>query len=371
MSGERVFIIAGKRSAVAPRSGVFASLTYYDLAAQVVIDALKEAKMDKIEVDELIVSNALGAGGNPARMVSLEAKLNLSVGGISIDRQCCGGLDAISIGADLIKSGRAEVVVAGGVESYSTRPVRLHPENSEKPLVAYDRPAFAPFGFNDPNLAEATAKLARKFGISKKEQDDWSINSHLKALKSAEILKYEITPILNQTHDLFTRELNQKICERAPKLSDTITYANSSIAADAAGFVVLVSEHFFKNKMCKGVEVLGSATSGVLPEEAPLAPVGAIKALLDQKEISLSKVAFIELMEAYAAQAILCTRLCDLDLDKVNIRGGALSRGHPIGASGAILAVRLFNELIKTPRATGIAAIAAAGGIGSAMVLKS
>jgi len=212
MSSEQVFIIAGKRSAVAPRSGAFASLTYYNLAAQVVIDVLKDAKMDKHEVDEIIVSNALGAGGNPARMVSLEAKLNLSVGGISIDRQCCGGFDAISIGTDLIKSGRADVVVAGGVESYSTRPVRLHPENSEQPLVPYDRPAFAPFGFNDPNLAEATAMLARKFGISKKEQDEWSINSHLKALKSTKILKSEITPILNQTIDLFTRELNQKIC---------------------------------------------------------------------------------------------------------------------------------------------------------------
>jgi acetyl-CoA C-acetyltransferase len=262
-------------------------------------------------------------------------------------------------------------VVAGGVESYSTRPVRLHPENSEQPLVPYDRPAFAPFGFNDPNLAEATAMLARKFGISKKEQDEWSINSHLKALKSKKILKSEITPILNQTIDLFTRELNQKICERAPKLSDTITHANSAIAADAAGFVVLVSEHYLKNKMCKGVEVLGTATSGVLPEEAPLAPVVAIKELLDQKEMNLSEVAFIELMEAYAAQAILCTRLCDLDLDKVNIRGGALSRGHPIGASGAILAVRLFNELIETPGTYGMAAIAAAGGIGSAMALKS
>ena len=371
MSSEQVFIIAGKRSAVAPRSGAFASLTYYNLAAQVVIDVLKDAKMDKHEVDEIIVSNALGAGGNPARMVSLEAKLNLSVGGISIDRQCCGGLDAISIGTDLIKSGRADVVVAGGVESYSTRPVRLHPENSEQSLVPYDRPAFAPFGFNDPNLAEATAMLARKFGISKKEQDEWSINSHLKALKSKKILKSEITPILNQTIDLFTRELNQKICERAPKLSDTITHANSAIAADAAGFVVLVSEHYLKNKMCKGVEVLGTATSGVLPEEAPLAPVVAIKELLDQKEMNLSEVAFIELMEAYAAQAILCTRLCDLDLDKVNIRGGALSRGHPIGASGAILAVRLFNELIETPGTYGMAAIAAAGGIGSAMALKS
>jgi acetyl-CoA C-acetyltransferase len=120
-------------------------------------------------------------------------------------------------------------VVAGGVESYSKRPVRLHPENSDQPLVQYDRPAFAPAGFNDPDLAEATAKLAKKFGISKKEQDEWSINSHLKALKSQNILRSEITPILNQKNDLFTRKLNQKICDRAPVLSDTITYANSAI----------------------------------------------------------------------------------------------------------------------------------------------
>jgi acetyl-CoA C-acetyltransferase len=133
----------------------------------------------------------------------------------------------------------------------------------------------------------------------------------------------------------------------------------------------LVSEFFLKNKMCKGIEVLGSGTSGIIPEETPLAPVGAIQAVLNQTEISLSKVAFIELMEAYAAQAIMCARFCNLDLDKINIRGGALSRGHPIGASGAILVVRLFNELIKKPETFGMAAIAAAGGIGSAMMLKS
>ena len=371
MTIRRVFVIAGKRSAVAPRDGAFASLTYYDLAAQVLIDVLNAANIEKLDVDELIVSNALGAGGNPARMVSLEARLNLSVGGISIDRQCCGGLDAISIGSDLIRSGRSEVVVAGGVESYSTRPIRLRSENTDQVLVPYDRPAFAPFGFNDPELAEATAKLARKFEISKKEQDDWSINSHLNALKSEKILRSEITPILDQKKDLFTRKLSQKICERAPKLSDTITYANSAIAADAAGFVVLVSENFLKNRMLKGIEVLDSATSGVLPEEAPLAPAGAMKKLLDQTEVRLSNLNFIELMEAYAAQAILCSRICDLDLDIVNIRGGALSRGHPIGASGAILVVRLFNELIKTAGKFGMAAIAAAGGIGSAIMLKS
>ncbi len=340
MTSKQVFIIAGKRSAVAPRLGAFKSLTYYELAAQVVGDVLKEAKIDKSAVDELIVSNALGAGGNPARMVSLEAKLDLSVGGVSIDRQCCGGLDAISIGADLIKNGHAEIVVA-------------------------------PAGFNDPDLAEATANLAKKFGISKKEQDEWSINSHLKALKSQNILRSEITPILNQKNDLFTRKLNQKICDRAPVLSDTITHANSAIEADAAAFLVLVSERFLKNKIQKGAEVLGYAKSGVLPEETPLAPIGAIKKLLDQTGITLSKVTFIELMEAYAAQAILCTRECNLDLNKINIRGGALSRGHPIGASGTILAVRLFNEVINVPGTLGVASIAAAGGIGSAMMLKS
>ena len=102
-----------------------------------------------------------------------------------------------------------------------------------------------------------------------------------------------------------------------------------------------------------------------------MAPIGAIKKLLDQTGITLSKVTFIELMEAYAAQAILCKRECNLDLNKINIRGGALSRGHPIGASGTILAVRLFNEVINVPGTLGVASIAAAGGIGSAMMLKS
>lgn len=352
------WIIAGRRTAVMPRGGAFARLSLAELAAPVIAACLADAGISGREVDEVIVANALGAGGNPARVVALAAGLPERVAGLSIDRQCVGGLDAVLLARALVESGAAQVVVAGGVESYSRRPLRFATDPEGGEAVAYDQPAFTPWPERDPGMVEAAAALAVRLGISRAAQDRWAVESHRKAL-AADMA--EIVPVRGQVRDGFARVLTA--AGRAKVLCGTVTMANAAVAADAAAFVVVVSD-----RRARGVRIVGGVTLGGRPEEPGLAPVAAIAAALGRAEVRSDQVAVAEVMEAYAVQAIACVQGAGLDDRLVNMGGGALARGHPIGASGAILAVRLVHQLRS---GYGLAAIAAAGGIGTALLVQA
>lgn len=354
-------IIAARRSAVIPRGGAFARLSLEQLAAPVIAALLADAGIAADAVDEVICANALGAGGNPARRVALAAGIG-HVAGLTIDRQCVGGLDAILLARALIASGAARVVIAGGVESYSRRPWRLRTDPDGGAAVAYDQPAFTPWPDRDPDMAVAADTLAARFGISRRAQDDWAIASHRAAL--AADMGREIVPIAGQTHDAFARVLTPALALRAKPISGTITAANAAVAADAAAFVVVVGDG---HATSRGMQIIAGATLGFDPMEPGLAPVPAIARVLQQAAITPRDLAVVEMMEAYAAQAIACTLAAKLDVTCMNLSGGALARGHPIGASGAILAVRLFHQL---QQGYGLAAIAAAGGLGTAVIVR-
>ncbi len=174
-------ILAARRTAVVPRGGAFAGLRIEDLAAPVIAAVLADAGLVPEDVDEVICANALGAGGNPARRVALAAGLPERVAGLTIDRQCAGGLDAIGLAAALVESGRAKVVLAGGVESYSQRPLRAMPGPDGVP-VPYDQAPFTPWPERDPDMAEAAAALATAQGISREVADAFAVASHARAL---------------------------------------------------------------------------------------------------------------------------------------------------------------------------------------------
>lgn len=354
-------ILAAKRTAVVPRGGAFARLSIEELAAPVVRALLDDAGMDAGHVGELICSNALGAGGNPARRVALMAGLPDRVAGLSIDRQCAGGLDAILLARALVDSGAAEVVIAGGVESYSRRPQRLRTDPDGGAAVAYDQAPFTPWPDRDPGMAEAAEALAQRLGISRADQDTWAVASHAKA----RVFPGEVVEIMGQSRDAFARGLTPALAARAKVVTGSITAANAAVAADAAAFVLVVSDRIAAGR---GLRILGGATVGTDPTEPGLAPVAAIAVALAQAGLTVGQIAVSEIMEAYAVQAIACVQGAGLDLAGVNQGGGALSRGHPIGASGAILAVRLFYQL---QQGVGLAAIAAAGGIGTALLLQA
>jgi acetyl-CoA C-acetyltransferase len=360
------YIIAAHRSAVIPKGGAFSHLGIHQLAAPVIAHCLQSANINADRVCELVLSNAVGAGGNPARLSALAADLPEHIGGLSIDRQCTGGLDAIWLAAQMVTSGVHDIIIAGGSESASRRPIRMHRAPNGAP-IPYDRPDFTGLRGRDPEMVDAVAQLAQEMGIDGQSQTDWAINSHAKAMQAD--LSNEITPIEHQTRDAFTRKLSQKTCDRAPILSGTISTATTAVDADAAAFVIVVNEAIAKNHP-SAIRIKTGAMLGGQPDQPALAPIAAIQSVLDTAGITAQSLSAVEIMEAYAAQAIIAAKSQSFDPATINKAGGALSRGHPIGASGAILGVRLYHELQKSG-GTGLATIAAAGGLGSALLLQA
>jgi acetyl-CoA C-acetyltransferase len=326
----------------------------------VLLGCLQAAGLAPDQVDELILSNALGAGGNPARRVALAAGLPDRVAGLSIDRQCAGGLDAILLARALVDSGAAEVVLAGGAESYSRRPLRLATDPNGGPSIPYDQAPFTPWPDRDPGMAEAADAIAQRLGITRAAQEAWAVESHRKALAADH--SAEIVPITGQSRDAFARALTPGLAARAPVVIGSITAATAAVAADAAAFGLVVSDRLAA-RFLRSLRILAGATRGADPMQPGLAPLSAIREVWDGAALGMAEV-----MEAYAVQAMAVVAAAGLDPAIVNPGGGALARGHPIGASGAVLAVRLFHGL-RAGR--GLAAIASAGGIGSALLVEA
>lgn len=357
----RAFVIAARRTAVVPRWGAFAGVSVDALGAAVMQAVLGDAGIGVDEVDEVIVANAIGEGGNPARRIALLAGLPERVAGLTLDRQCAGGLDAVLLARALVVAG-ADVVVAGGAESYSRRPLRQMPWAD----APYEQSPFTPWPERDPDMAQAADLMARRLGISRARMDDWAITSHARAVASRARLRAEIVAVAGVADDAFARRLTPALAARAKVVCGAITSANAAVAADGAALCVVVSERVAA-RVARSVEILGGQTLGGDPEEPATAPVAAIAKALAGAGLTLASLERCEVMEAYAAQAIACVEGAGLNPALVNIHGGALARGHPVGASGAVLAVRLFHDL---QRGHGLAAIAAAGGIGSALLLR-
>ncbi len=369
-------MVAAARTSVVPRGGKFRDLDYDEIAIPPLLACIEQSGLSSSQVDELIVSNALGAGGNPARVIALAGNLPNTLGGITIDRQCAGGLDSILLGQALIASGQADVVIAGGSESYSLRPQRKYKSKWDEKAVLREQARFTPWKHNDPDMAESAHKLAQLHKISKDEQDQWAIHSHSKALASSNQLQNEIFNPDNALGDLdpFTRNLDINLCNRAKQISGSITTANSSVAADGAALVTLVSKSVHNKLKPKfSLKLQCGKTLGGDPALPGLAPVKAIAHVIGQSGIAVSDIKTVEIMEAYAVQAMVCIRETGINPEVVNLGGGSLARGHPVGASGAILAVRLFHQLSerKTEKDFGLTAIASAGGLGTAVLFES
>jgi acetyl-CoA C-acetyltransferase len=360
------WITAALRTAVMPRGGAFATLEPHALVARLVPACLAAGAVEPGEVGDLLLANALGAGGNPARLAALAAGLPERVPGLTLDRQCAGGLDAILLAGAMVAAGQHEAVLAGGVESFSRRPLRLRSDPGGGAPVAYDRPPFTPWLDRDPDMAAAAAALAARRGIGRDRQDAWAIASHARARAAAGRMRAEIVPVLGQGQDGFTRAMTARLAARAPAVLGPITAANAAVEADAAALVLVVSDRLAAR--VPRALALSGLTRGGAPEEPGLAPVAAIAEALGRAGLAPADLAVAEIMEAYAVQAIACVEGAGIDPAIVNPGGGALARGHPIGASGAILAVRLFHEMRQ---GHGLAAIASAGGIGTALLLRA
>lgn len=360
----RAVVIAARRTPVVPRGGALARVDAPELAAHAARACLCDAGLAASEVDELILANALGAGGNPARVAALAAGLPERVGGLTLDRQCTGGLDALTLAAALVETGRARFVLAGGAESFSRRPLRLATDPDGGPPRPYLRPRFCPDPARDPEMPQAADAL----GLSRAAQDAYAAASHAKALAAPGLP--EIAALEGIGTDPYARALGPALLARARPLAGNVTAANTAPEADASALLLVTTEEIARALGCPAMVAFGpTAMRGGDPAQPGLAPVAAIGAVLEAAGLAPAELGHVELMEAFAAQALATLRAADLPEARTNPQGGALARGHPIGASGAVLACRLFHALTAPggPE-TGLAAIAAAGGLGSATV---
>ena len=388
MAHPPALIAAWARSAVAPLGGAFAHLHAHDIGAPVVQALLQRAGIEGADVDAVVLGNALGAGGNPARMLALAAGLPDRCAAFSLDTQCCAGLDAVALAAGLLASGQAEVVVAGGAEAWSRAPIRQHrPLKPGDAPVAYERPAFAPDPARDPDLLQAAADYAAARGISRQQQDHYALQSHARAyqlaLASHQGLVSEIVPVAGLLADPYPRAMGESAAARLPVQARAahplgeecnVGTLGISVRADGAGLVLLMSPSAAKRLGVRApARWLASASVGLDPSMPLLAAEAATRSVLRRAHIASARdCAAIELHDAFAVQGLAFCQALGLDTASINTGGGGIARGHPIGASGAIALVRVLAELQNHAQAgaLGLAAVAGAGGIGAAVLAE-
>ncbi|MEY8841110.1 thiolase family protein, partial [Cribrihabitans sp. XS_ASV171] len=251
---------------------------------------------------------------------------------------------------------------------YSRRPLRYRTYPDGRAPERYEQARFTPWADRDPDMAVAADTLGNRLAIAREAQDGWAIDSHAKAIAATRSLP-ELVDMAGLDRDPFSRALTQAHCRRAPRVHGDITAANMAVAADGAAFVLVVSDRVARKKSLSGVQIAGGCTVGGSPDMPGLAPVDAINRTLHAANLTPGDMRHVEIMEAFAVQAIACQQGAGLRSGLVNQKGGALARGHPVGASGTILATRLVHAIQARP-GYGLAAIAAAGGLGTALLLQ-
>jgi acetyl-CoA C-acetyltransferase len=320
---------------------------------------------DDVRVDDVVLGNCCGPGGDVARVSVLAAGLGVEVPGVTVDRQCGSGLEAVRLAASLIAGGAADVVLAGGVESASTAPWRMTRTHAptEEPRL-YTRAPFAPPGFPDPEMGEAAEAVAAMCGVTRERQDAYAERSHARAVaaRDAGLFEDELVPVGGVGSDDRPRaNLTAAALSRfRPAFTDggTVTAGNSCGINDGAAAVALVPEELRAAAGLPGLRVLATAVCGVDPSTPGLGPVPAVEAVLARAGLQLSDVDVLEITEAFAAQVLACTDELGLDAlgadaGRVCPDGGAIALGHPWGASGALLMVRLFSRLVRQVRGPG------------------
>jgi acetyl-CoA C-acetyltransferase len=386
MSTSHTLIASWARSAVVPRNGGFKTLQVHEIAAPVIQSLLSGAGLDTDAVDAIVMGNALAAGGNPARMAALQAGLSPRCAAYTLDTQCCAGLDAVAMGAALIASGQAHVVVAGGAEAWSRSPIRMHrPLTAGLQPVAYERPAFAPTPEQDPDMLLSAARYAAHAGYTRAQQEAYAIESHARALAHQAVLANEIVPIAGITHDVYPRAIDATRASRMPLVARTdaepandtcaLSTLTVSTQADGAAFMLLVSPHACEQlKVRAKAKWIAHACIGSAPQTPLLAAELAAQQALQRAGFANSNdMQYVELHDAFAVQGLSFSQGLGLQAGQINPHGGGLARGHPIGASAAIALVRLLADLENKPQpdAHGLVAVAGAGGLGSAAVVAS
>jgi len=387
---ERVAILASARTPIGKFLGSFADLTAADLGAVATRGVLERARIAPDQVDELIFGCARQAGGGPnmARQVLMKAGIPQERPAFTVNQACGSGIQAILLAAEKIQLGKARIVVAGGSENMTRVPYLL-----DRSRMGY-RLGNAPLldgmykdGFLDPIcgmvMGETAEKLADLYKISRDEQDAFALESQRKAGASAAALREEIVPVPVPGKKGETRMVDRDEHPRPDATLDdmrklppvfrkdgTVHAGNSSGITDGAAALVLLSESALREHGGKPQAWVGeSAVVGVDPSIMGIGPVPAVRKLLAETGRALDAYELIELNEAFAAQVLACDRELRFDRSRLNVNGGAIALGHPIGATGARIVTTLLHEMNRRNASLGLATLCVSGGLGMALEL--
>ncbi|WP_321836932.1 acetyl-CoA C-acetyltransferase [Pseudomonas kulmbachensis] len=390
---QEVVIVAATRTAIGSFQGALANIPAAELGAAVIRQLLAKTGLKGDQVDEVILGQVLtaGCGQNPARQASILAGLPHTVPALTLNKLCGSGLKALHLATQAIRCGDAEVIIAGGMESMSLAPYVLPAARTGLRMghakmldsLLHDGLMDA---FNDYHMGITAENLAEKYHLSREQQDAFAAASQQKASAAVESGRFadEITPILipQRKGDPLSFEVDEQpragiTAESLGKLKPafkkdgSVTAGNSSTINDGAAAVVLMSADKAK---ALGLPVLariaGYASAGVDPAIMGIGPVAATRTCLSKAGWDLNQLDLIEANEAFAAQSLAVGKELEWDMAKVNVNGGAIALGHPIGASGCRVLVSLLHEMIKRDAKKGLATLCIGGGMGVALAIE-
>ena len=390
---KEAYIVKAYRTAVgkAPK-GLFRFKRPDELASETINHMMNEVpELDKTRIDDVIVGNATPEaeqGLNIARVISLMGLKVEDVPGVTVNRYCASGLETIAMASAKIKSGMAECIIAGGVESMS-----LLPMGGYKPVPDY---AIAKQGKEDYywGMGLTAEQVAEKYNVNREDQDEFALNSHLKAIDAISKGKFksQIAPIkveetfLNQDGKKTSREYivdtdegprkgtNLKVLNKLRPvftMNGSVTAGNSSQMSDGAAFVLIMSEKMVKELNIEPIaRLVNYAVAGVPPKIMGIGPIKAIPKVLKQAEMKIEDIDLIELNEAFSSQSLAVIRELNLNKEIINVNGGAIALGHPLGCTGAKLSVQLFNEMRDRKSKYGMVTMCVGTGQGAAGIFE-
>jgi acetyl-CoA C-acetyltransferase len=386
------FILSGARTPIGKYLGALAEIPSPKLGSLAIAEALKRTPVTSADVDEVIMGCVLqaGLGQNPARQAALQAGLPDSIAAFTVNKVCGSGLKAVMLAAQAIKAGDADVVVAGGMESMSRAPYLL--PGARTGWKAGDQKAVDEMirdglwcAFEDWHMGEAAEHIASKCGISRAEQDRFSVQSQQRAAKAWESGAFaaEIVPITvgvgpkskiigrdeglrPDTSSEGLAKLKASFCE-----GGSVTAGNSSLLSDGAAAVVVASASQTEKLGVKPMaRIVAYSTSGIAPKDIFLAPVLAVRQVLERARLGIQDIDLFELNEAFASQMLACNKELGIDESRLNVNGGAIALGHPIGASGTRTLVTLLYALNQRNVKRGLVSLCLGGGNAVAMIVE-
>lgn len=389
---KKVFIIDACRTPIGKFGGGLSSLTAVDLGAAVIKESLKRANIKPSDVDHVYMGCVLQSslGQNVARQCAIKAGLPITTTAETINVVCGSGLDAVNSAARMIVCGDADIVVAGGTESMSNAPYALkqarfgYRMNNGKLIDTMINDALWD-AFDDCHMGVTAENVCDKWKITRKELDEFALNSQLKTEKAIKEGKFkdEIVPIeikdKKETVVIETDEYPRlgSTIEKLNKLKPAfrkdgkVTAGNASGINDGAACVILVSEEKAKElRLTPMAEWIGGALAGVEPSIMGVGPVASTKKLLDKLTLSIEDIDLVEGNEAFAAQSIAIQRELNIPSCILNVNGGAIALGHPVGASGCRILVTLLHEMVKREADTGLATLCIGGGMGCSTIVR-